>query len=356
MDKIRGNFPPSFKCLREGQFLKNSRSFVDTLLASEDKLSQILKTLPSTCEFCDTELDDWVSKNPRSYFITMGHIREIKVRIKACKTFKRAFYPEFYQYGLIFVHNKFVVTIELVLDILNTMKQNGSLIESIKDKLLLLGQLEGLDPDTIQKDLTNNSVRLEKMVIGVSTLLVKEEDIDDVTCYICGNCPKSVSTDGNTKDSIKKQSNMIYDYDDDAEIPPLATFVEELTVEVLCSAFFQMKTGKKFNMLKIPALIAPCLTGKQVNNEQLKKTIMQKLFQYPEHTIQAFQELVENKEIRLSRIKDLRGNEIQELAKKLSILDERKSAEMLKNDLINLSNIFLGGQVSKLSFLTLHVA
>ena len=66
-----------------------------------------------------------------------------------------------------------MLTIEAILDFLNTLKNNGSLIESIKDKLLLLGQLEGIAADVILKDLTNNSVRLEKVVIAVASLLGK---------------------------------------------------------------------------------------------------------------------------------------------------------------------------------------
>jgi hypothetical protein len=65
-----------------------------------------------------------------------------------------------------------------------------------------------------------------------------------VTCYLCGNSPKIVSTDGNTKDSIKVTPNMIYDYTVDGEIPDLDTFNNELIEEVLCSAFFQVKTKK----------------------------------------------------------------------------------------------------------------
>ena len=52
-------------------------------------------------------------------------------------------------------------------------------------------------------------------------------------------------------------------------------------------------------MLKLPLLIPPSLTGKQVNNERCKKTIMEKQFEYSDETIQTFQELVEEKEIYL---------------------------------------------------------
>ena len=74
--------------------------------------------------------------------------------------------------------------------------------------------------------------------------LVRGEDFDDVTCFLCGNCPKIVSTDGNTKDSIKVKKNMVYDYDDNSDIPDLDRFTEELIEELLCSALFQHKSEK----------------------------------------------------------------------------------------------------------------
>ena len=68
--------------------------------------------------------------------------------------------------------------------------------------------------------------------------------MDDVTCFLCGNSPKVVSTDGNTKDSIKVQRNMVYDYEEMSEIPDMAKFTDDLVEEVLISAFFQHKSEK----------------------------------------------------------------------------------------------------------------
>ena len=73
---------------------------------------------------------------------------------------------------------------------------------------------------------------------------------------------------------------------------------------------------------------------------------MERRFEYSEETIQTFQELVEEKEIRLNGIKDLSVTQLQAIGSKLDILHGKKSGEVLKNDLINLSNIFLGGQVA----------
>ena len=56
---------------------------------------------------------------------------------------------------------------------------------------------------------------------------------------------------------------------------------------------------------QLPAIMAPCLLGKKVNSENLKKTIMEKEFTFKQETIELFQELVEKKIIKINGIKDL---------------------------------------------------
>ena len=102
---------------------------------------------------------------------------------------------------------KFMVSLEVILDLCHVMQIGGSFIEAIKKKILLLGQCEGLDRLTTERDLTNNCVKLEKTVIAVMSLIVTGSDLDDVVCYICGNCPKIVSTDGNTK--VRDVNNLL---------------------------------------------------------------------------------------------------------------------------------------------------
>ena len=96
---------------------------------------------------------------------------------------------------------------------------------------------------------------------------------------------------------------MVYDYEDDSEIPDLSEFTEDLIEDVLCSALFQAKSEKSYNMLKLPPIMAPCLLGKQINSENLKKTIMEKQFMYEAKIIEAFQKLVESKELRINSIR-----------------------------------------------------
>ena len=168
-------------------------------------------------------------------------------------------------------------------------------------------------------------------------------------CFLCGLCPNIISTDGNTKDSIKVNRKMQYDYSDNSEIPDFCDFKDGLIEELLCTALFQQKSKTVFNMLKIPVLMPPCLQGKKVNNDCMKQTIMEKEYKYSDETLKAFQEMVEQKVVKISSIKDLTVNEMQELGAQLGLLGkkkgEKKSVEVLKLDMINLCNIFLGGQV-----------
>ena len=69
MSKLREKFPPSFKSLREGNFVKNSRSFVDSLLSSPEKLRQVLENVPLNCEFCGCLLEDWSHKEMPLNFV-----------------------------------------------------------------------------------------------------------------------------------------------------------------------------------------------------------------------------------------------------------------------------------------------
>ena len=126
-------------------------------------------------------------------------LKEIQIQLKVCPKCKRAFYPSFYKNGIIFVHNKFMLTIEAILDLGQILSTGGGFVETVKQKLLLLGHLEGLDTVNLEKNLNNNALALEKMVIATLSIMLKGSDLDSVVCFICGNCPKIVCTDGNTK-------------------------------------------------------------------------------------------------------------------------------------------------------------
>ena len=119
-------------------------------------------------------------------------MKVIQMNVKLCPTCERAFYPSFYENGLIFIHNKFALSLEFILDLSALLQTGGGFIEAIKKKLLLLGQAEDIKLDFLEKDLNSMALKLEKITIAVLSLILKGSDFDDVACYICGNSPKIV--------------------------------------------------------------------------------------------------------------------------------------------------------------------
>ena len=95
-------------------------------------------------------------------------------------------------------------------------------------------------------------------------------------------------------------------------------------------------------MLRLPLILAPGLTGRIINNEASKSTIMNKEFHYEKETLEKFQSLIDEKELNIKSIGDLNSNDLKALAIKLGIEDTSKTNEMLKVDLVNLSQIILG--------------
>ena len=251
IDQIKNGFPGTLKECQDSAFVSNSRAFVNSLVMMPDKMQQILQTIASHCKYCDHQLEDWKHKTPKSYFLSMGNLKEIRIHVKVCPICRRAFYPSFYTNGIIFLHNKFVITIESILDLSQILQTGGGFVEAIRKKLLLLGQVEGLDKKEIETDINSNALKLEKIVIAVMTLMLKGSDLDSVACYVCGNSPKICCTDGNTKDSIKVRTNMEYNYEDTSEVPNLEDFKEDLIEDIFKSVLFQQKMDRKYNMLKV---------------------------------------------------------------------------------------------------------
>ena len=144
---------------------------------------------------------------------------------------------------------------------------------------------------------------------------------------------------------------MEYNYEDLSEVSDLQDFKEDLIEEILKSVFFPThKSSKKHNMLKLPILSAPSLIRKQINNDFRKETLMEKSFSYQPETLQAFMSLVDRRAIKINQIAELTKSELCCLSRELGIYSDKKSGEVMKIDLINLSKIFLAGQVNLFPF------
>ena len=173
---------------------------------------------------------------------------------------------ELYEFGLIPLHNTFLLTVDLVMDLYNALVMGSGSTEYLIRKMKLLGACEEIS-ENLETNLVNYSKNIARVCVGTLSLIISPEDLNKATCLLCGNCPKVVNSDGNCKDSIKIRKNMIFDFDDKSEPPSLEEFKIELVKTTFRQSFYQKEPQVTYNMLKIPLILAPCLLSKQVNND-----------------------------------------------------------------------------------------
>ena len=187
--KVRSDFPPNFRELEDGNFLTESRVFVNQLYQSGDEMD---KNLPNSCDLCKCDLEVWKRKPPVSYLMTLGGLKKISIPVRRCPSCHCAYYPDLYTKGVICLHNSVMVSVDYLLDMINALKSSSSMIETIQARIRLAAKADGLDVDEI--DVSNLSIKLEKSAIALAAVLIKEVDLDLVCCYLCGVCPKLVSS------------------------------------------------------------------------------------------------------------------------------------------------------------------
>ena len=91
--------------------------------------------------------------------------------------------------GLFPIHNRFLISVDFLLDYYNTLTVGSSSIETIKKKIKLLGLCEDIS-EHVEKNLVNHASDIEMACIAVTSLLITPQAMDDVTCLVCGACPK----------------------------------------------------------------------------------------------------------------------------------------------------------------------
>ena len=71
---VQSHFPGTFRSCEEGEFAAQSKSFLDKILQSDVELQKSLQCVPKKCDTCSCPLEEWKSKSPRSYLITLGKL------------------------------------------------------------------------------------------------------------------------------------------------------------------------------------------------------------------------------------------------------------------------------------------
>ena len=86
-----------------------------------------------------------------------------------------------YEKGIFPVHNRFLITMDFLLDFRNTLVMGSSTIETIKQKIILLGFCEGLSRN-FESNLINHCKDIEMACVAVTSLLITPADMDHVIC------------------------------------------------------------------------------------------------------------------------------------------------------------------------------
>ena len=208
VEKIKKELPTLTDPNRQ-KFTMKSKAFIDGCIKNEN-INQILEEfLPTICEKCSSELIPWKRKTESSFLLDCGELKIIKVPINMCPKCKHLEYPNVLQFGLINIHNKVIISYRMLIEISNVI--SSSLVEFISLKLQEGGFSEGLSEEFMDTNIVNLSSMIERSSIAVISLLIREDDMNNVVCYICGACPPIANSDGNSKDTIAiDPSYMVY--------------------------------------------------------------------------------------------------------------------------------------------------
>ena len=115
-----------------------------------------------------------------------------------------------------------------------------------------------------------------------------------VCCYMALFKRLSFS-DGNAKDSIRVTPNMKFDFKDTSAPPSLEEFKLKLIRHLFKTAFWQNEPPIELNMLKLPIIMPPAIIGNQVNNDNMKDSLLDKSVKHSNETLREFVKMVDNK-------------------------------------------------------------
>ena len=169
---ILNNFPTMSE--NKTSFLVNNRKYIQFLMGVDDISGELNRHVLTQCPSCpDSNLLEWPYPAKKSSLLSMGAFNEIKIHLKTCPTCHTGYYPDLYSKGLVPLHNKFLLSYDLLLDLYNLTLTGSSLVDNIEEKYLLLGMCNGYEEDELKINLSNNSKMIEKLVIATSSALSK---------------------------------------------------------------------------------------------------------------------------------------------------------------------------------------
>ena len=94
MSKIGESFPTMTK-MESSSFIQKSRRYIEKLLLNKKDINQTIRNqCLSMCTVCtDVVLEDWPWKPRRAFLLSVGHLVQIEIPLKFCRSCLRVFYP-----------------------------------------------------------------------------------------------------------------------------------------------------------------------------------------------------------------------------------------------------------------------
>ena len=138
---------------------------------------------------------------------------------------------------------------------------------------------------------------------------------------------------------------MVYDFQQNDEIPSLESFKVRLARQMMRSAFFQHEPKEAFDMLKVPLIIAPKLLKQQVNSDNCKETLFNQKTNYGPATMTGLSLLIAKGEIDILNLDSMSPKQAKKVSKALKLKGiSRKSNIGLVDEIKFVSKMYVAGQ------------
>ena len=134
-------------------------------------------------------------------------------------------------------------------------------------------------------------------------------------------------------------------------IPDLQSFNRNCAEQILRQALFQNEPLHDVNMLKLPVIMAPKLLGKQVNNDENKKTVFSdQTGQYSDETLAELTNMINSNKIDVLHLENLHVDELKSISVRLGFIRSKNSKTKSEVALRNELKLIVKEKIARISF------
>ena len=91
-------------------FLVKNKKFNDSLIDCENISELFNSEVPNQCDYClNVNLKVWPYAAKKTYYVSFGLLKTIDLKVKICTSCSVIYYPNLYDYGIVPMHNRFLI-------------------------------------------------------------------------------------------------------------------------------------------------------------------------------------------------------------------------------------------------------